>query len=42
MFYVFILGGSYLSLYYIHLARVGYKGWSLWNSFTKEGALVLI
>jgi len=41
MFYVFVLGGSYLPLYYIHPARVGREEWSLWNSFTREGALVL-
>ena len=42
MFYIFVLGGNCLPLYYIHLARVGCKGWSLWNSFTKVGALALI
>jgi len=29
MFRVFILGGNYLPLYYIHLARAGREGWSL-------------
>jgi len=42
MFRIFVLGSSCLPLYYIHLARVGRKGWSLWNSFTREGALALI
>ena len=41
MFRVFMLGSSYLPLYYVHLARVGREGWSLWNSFTREGVLVL-
>jgi len=42
MFRVFVLGSSYLPLYYVYLAKAGHKGWSLWNSFTKEGALALI
>ena len=42
MFYIFILGGNYLPLYYVYLAKVGRKGWSLQNYFTKEGALALI
>jgi len=37
-----MLGGNYLPLYYVHPARVGRKGWSLWNSFIKVGALALI
>jgi len=41
MFRVFVLGSSYLPLYCVHPARVGREGWSLWNSFTREGALVL-
>ena len=41
MFRVFVLGGSYLPLYRVYLARAGCKGWSLWNSFTKEGASAL-
>ena len=39
---IFMLGSNYLLLYYVYSARVGRKGWSLWNSFTKEGALALI
>ena len=42
MFRVFVLGSSRLPLYRVYLARVGRKGWSLWNSFTKEGVLALI
>ena len=42
IFYIFVLGGNHLSLYYVYLAKVGHKGWSLWNSFTKEGMLALI
>ena len=42
MFHVFILGGNYLPLYRVHLAKVGRKEWFLWNSFTKEGILALI
>ena len=41
-FYIFVLGGNYLLLYRVYLARVGREEWSLWNSFTKEGALALI
>ena len=26
VFYIFILGSSYLPLYYIYLAKAGYKG----------------
>jgi len=37
-----VLGGSYLPLYCVYLARTGHKGWSLWNSFTREGVLALI
>jgi len=37
-----MLGGNYLPLYFIYLARAGHKGWSLWNSFTKESVLALI
>jgi len=37
-----MLGGSCLPLCYVHLAGVGREGWSLWNSFTREGALALI
>jgi len=42
MFYIFILSNSYLPLYYIYLAKAGYKKWSLENSFIKEDALALI
>ena len=42
IFYIFVLGGNYLPLYYVHPAKAGREGWSLWNSFTKEGALALI
>ena len=42
IFYIFILGGSHLPLYYVYLARAGHKGQSLWNSFTREGASALI
>ena len=42
MFYIFVLGSNYLLLYRVYLAKVDCKGWSLWNSFTREGALVLI
>ena len=42
MFRLFRLGSSCLPLYRVYLARVGREGWSLWNSFTKEGALALI
>jgi len=37
-----MLGGNRLPLYRIYLAGAGRGGWSLWNSFTKEGALALI
>jgi len=42
MFRVFVLGDSHLPLYYVYLAKAGREGWSLWNSFTKVGALALI
>jgi len=42
MFRIFILGGNYLPLCRVYLTRAGYKGWFLWNSFTKKGALALI
>jgi len=29
MFRIFMLGGSYLPLYRVYLAKVGRKGWSL-------------
>ena len=37
-----MLGGNYLFLYYIYLAKVGREEWSLWNFFTKKGVLALI
>ena len=42
MFYIFMLGGNCLFLYHVYPAKVGREGWSLWNSFTKEGASALI
>ena len=37
-----MLGGNYLPLYRVYLAKVGRKEWSLWNYFTKKGASALI
>jgi hypothetical protein len=42
MFHVFMSGGNYLPSYCIYLARAGHEGWFLWNSFIREGVLVLI